>query len=463
MVKQCDVLILGAGPAGLTVGDRLTQEDISVCLIEKETEVGGLAKTLSYNNILLDIGPHILCSKEYVHDYFPDAYEYVRSLIQDDQISFEKTGQKFLEFVNVQGVHYKYPVNIMNAAKNVGIINLFKIGWDYLYSKKKYQKGGSDYESSLFSSLGPRLSNLFLMKLGEKTWGIPPRMMSENVIIRVGDFSIFDVFAKQIQNVFGSFMGKGSPVFYPTHGIGDISIAQEKRIISSECGSFEFKSQPHKISVENGRVMSVKIREESGLISEYYPKILVSSIPLSDLVNVIDPLPPEEIRRAAFNLKYRFHVCIYLCFNEDNILHEHCMYFADEEVPFVRIMEQKKFSISMLPVGVSVLCVEYLCGEFDGAWILKDEEIFEITVEWLKKLGIIENQAVVDYFTHREEHAYPLYDLEYENNLSVVRDYLNAIQNLKIIGRTGAFMYHGQYRVMRAGIQLANDIITDLS
>lgn len=459
MTENTDLLILGAGPAGLTAGYYAAKKGGNVHIIEKSQEVGGLAKTLKHGDILYDIGPHILCSREYVYDYNPQMYELIKSLADDELYEFETENHLYRESMVVGPKRYKYPISIFNAVKNVGLIGSIGIGLDYLGSLFKHAPSNT-YEEALEASLGKKLANLFLLDMGEKTWGVACNQLSADVAVRAGDFSICDVILKQLKGIAGLFSKKGSPVYYPKKGIGVICERLKEEIESSKNGIISLSTVPQKLVVENNRISSVEIRSlEKDAVVTTFPNSVISTIPVCDLLQIITPAPPENVLTAARNLRSRSLVCVCLVFEAQTILKEHCIYISDPQIPFGRVMEQNHFSKEMVPNGKTLLDIEYCCWFDDNLWKMSDSELAAYTVEWLKKLGIVTEEILVDSFIHREKGAYPVFELGYEKNLGVVKEYIDGISNLHIIGRVGSFSYIGQYKAMQMGWNLSEKIL----
>ena len=61
-----DVVIIGAGPAGLTAGYELSKSNKKVLVLEKKNQVGGLAETKVYGDYRYDIGPHRFFTKNVI-------------------------------------------------------------------------------------------------------------------------------------------------------------------------------------------------------------------------------------------------------------------------------------------------------------------------------------------------------------------------------------------------------------
>lgn len=459
-----DVLILGAGPAGLAAAFELLNADINFSIIEKEESVGGLAKTLCYKDFLLDIGPHILCTKPYVYDYNEKVFGTIKNLLGDDLIQYELLGKKYLENVQIQGKKFAYPIQVMGALTNVGMVRAMEMLSDYCkakYQSKPPQDGDASFEYAMTSQLGRSLADLFILKYSEKIWGFKCTSLSSDLAWRAGDFSLILVFKEQLSNIWKSiFSRSGHPVCYPRNGIGLICDRIKEDIERSSVGEIQLNSHPTQI-IHNGSNIIEVVACDNGELKSYFPKYLLSSIPVNQLIQLFDPAPPQEVFDAVKKLKYRSHICLYLILNRPHVLQEHCIYFPDLDIPFARIMEQKNYCDEMFPEGMTSLSIEFFCWEGDEIWESDDSHIFSLAVTELERMNIIAKTEVIDYFIHKESHAYPVYDLDYTRCLEIVRGYLSRFDNLKLIGRSGSFTYMGQYRAMEMGSDAAIAIINE--
>jgi protoporphyrinogen oxidase len=113
----------------------------------------------------------------------------------------------------------------------------------------------------------------------------------------------------------------------------------------------------------------------------------------------------------------------------------------------------------MSPPGKTSLFIEFFCWKDDEIWNMSKEDLFEVAITWLDKLDLVRREEVIDIFHIRKDNAYPVYDLNYKENLDIVKKYLDSIENLIYIGRPGRFKYTNQDHSLEMGILAARSIV----
>ena len=109
MTVDVEVLVIGAGPAGLTTAYCLTKEIRSVVVIEKDpVYVGGISRTVRYNGFMFDIGGHRFFSKA------KEVVDLWQEILPDDFIERPRLSRIFYG-----GKFYSYPLNAFQALSNL--------------------------------------------------------------------------------------------------------------------------------------------------------------------------------------------------------------------------------------------------------------------------------------------------------------------------------------------------------
>lgn len=453
------VMILGAGPAGLAAGFELLGSNISFKIIEKNSNVGGLSKTLRHGDNYFDIGPHILCSKEYIYDFNEEIYNLICDIFNNELIFYENISKPYVEKVMIDNKMYVYPIQLKNALLNVGVKRSFVFLFDYLM---RYQNDTNSekksFEDAIVRDLGKSLANLFILKYSEKIWGLKCSNLSSDLAWRVGEFSLLKVAENAIKNIFVNDRNKGSPVFYPEMGIGQICEKFKENILGSDVSNILLNAFPQKIIHDGSRIIAVVI-DINGKIQNCHPQFLISSIPIPELISQLDPPAPKEVLESINNLKYRSHVSLVLIVNKPKISCEHCIYYPDPKIPFARILEQKNYSDKMLSNNNTSLSIEFFCWDDDNIWKANKDDLLELCIHWLENMDLVHKDEIVDMFVHREKNAYPVYDIHYKKSYNIIKNYTSCLSNLKLIGRSGSFSYVGQYKSMEMGIAASRDLL----
>ena len=189
--------------------------------------------------------------------------------------------------------------------------------------------------------------------------------------------------------------------------------------------------------------------------------LVVSTIPITNLVKGLRPSPDADVLYCADKLKYRSLIFFYLMINKEQITDNHWLYFPESEHIFNRSSESKVFSEYMSPDGKTSLCIEITCDMSDDIWNAHPHELSKQIIDGLEEAGLVEKDEIIDYFVHKESHAYPIYDLSYRENLTVVMAYIKQIRNLFSIGRQGLFRYNNMDESIEIGFETAKSIISN--
>ena len=448
------VLVLGGGPAGMFCALELSKAGRMLTVVEKDDCVGGLSRTLDFNfrgeSWRTDIGPHRFFSK---NQYL---YGLIKEVLGVEWIKVDR----FTRFY-VNGRFFKYPVEIKNALLGVGPYIAFRMGFDYAVEKAKGALARDEprsFEDYVVRNFGRTLGEFNMLNYTEKIWGIPcSRINPDWAVQRIKGLSVYSTLKNAVMKSKDSPKTLVDQFYYPKNGAGMLYERIGKKV-ASEGSRILLNSQPERITHEGGRIMSVLVKTPDG-VEEFSPRQLVSSIPIMKLASLLEPKPPAEVFEALKKLRYRALVCVFILVDRPSVGRDNWVYFPDKTIPFGRVSEMKNFSRVMSPEGKTSLFVEFFCFEGDDVWNAPDENVFNIAVESLHKTGFLNGRDALKYYVLRIPGAYPVYDLEYRDNLRKVKDYLNGFANLQYIGRSGRFKYTNQDHSIEMGILAARNII----
>jgi protoporphyrinogen oxidase len=444
-----EVIILGAGPSGMAAAFELHKVGKSFILVEKTDQVGGLAKTLQYGEFRTDIGPHRFFSQnQYLYDFIED-------LLGKHWIKVDRLTRFY-----INGKFFLYPVDLKNALLNIGPYKALKIFCDYILQRIRtiyLEREPVSFEERVIWDFGRSLAELNMINYTEKIWGLPCSKISPDWSKqRIKGLSMAEMIKKAFRKSKGGPKTLINQFYYPDSGTSLIYERIKENILGNDF--IRLNSWPVKITHLDDRIVEVII-DVAGDRQTVKPEYVISSIPLTELVNLLQPKAPWEVLQAVGNLKFRSHVSLFITLNKPSVFADQWLYFPGKEIPFGRIMEPKNFSKKMAPEDKTSLLVEFFCWENDKIWNAGKEQLFELSIEWLEKLGFISPKEVMDCFIHKEKYAYPLYDLKYKEHLGKIRGYLMQFKNLQIIGRAGGFRYNNQDHALEMGIMAARSLI----
>lgn len=444
-VSEPAIVILGAGPAGMAAALQLHSAGRRFTLVEKASQVGGLAKTYRFGEFRADNGPHRFFSKN------PLLYDMIGGLLGERWIPVDR----FTRFC-IDGRFYKYPIEIHDTLSKLGWRKAARAAWDYFALEKlrPRRRSPANFEEYACSQFGRTLAEFNILRYTEKIWGLPCRELSwEWGAQRIQGLSISSMLAK-------SLLRRGGPkslvdrFYYPDEGAGLLYETIRERIE----GSNRVLLETEPVAIEHdgrSRVLRVALRSGENLEIES----LLSSIPITQFVRLLRPAAPEPVLRAGASLRFRAQVYLFITFDKPSISRDQWIYFPDPGVPFGRISEMRNFSAKMSPPGKTSLFIEFFCWEGDAVWTSSKEALAKASLGWLERFGLARASEVIDIHLIRQSNVYPVYDLGYRERLRVIEEYLDGFRNLTYMGRPGRFRYTNQDHSLEMGILAARGIL----
>ena len=441
-------IIFGAGLSGLSCAAALKRHGHEVTVIEKEHEVGGLARSFRINGYTFDYGPHFLFGEK--------VYHLIRKHYPEIDVKMLHSTKEKMFFRNK---YFNFPFDPKNILQKIerrkvpGILlemAVKKILW------KKPSNGFGNVEDWVIQAVGRRIYNY--ISLGgyiKKLYGLPPRDISQEWGIQKLKFLAKWRDANFIQLVSKSFSEGGNVkkrvIHYPGTGIDDISRkisetlqrAGGRILFNSEAICFKHRSEGVSITMRRG-----------GKEEQIEGDFVVSTIPITQLTTMLSPQPPAEIVKKVTTMRYRTLLLLYLLINKERVLDHQCIYFTEDQFFFRRITEFRHLDSSMVPAGKTSLCVEITCFEEEDISHWGKEDLSRIVIEQLEHLNYIRRNDIEGIHFLRIPYAYPVYEVHADKILAQVLAFLESYARLVSIGLQGLFHYNAMYSSILSGDEL---------
>jgi protoporphyrinogen oxidase len=441
------VVIIGAGPAGLTAGHELLKSGIKPLVLERSNHVGGLARTETYKGYRFDIGGHRFFTT------VPEVHKLWEEVLGDQFIKVPR-----LSRIYYNGRFFNYPLSLVNVVRNLGVVESLRILLSYAKACIGPARAQETFEDWVSARFGYRLYNTFFKTYTEKVWGIPCReIRADWAAQRIKGLSLISAVkgaifgARNVKSLIHEF-------HYPRLGPGQMWQRMKERI-EEEGGVVQLKTSIRRINCSGAYVQSVSV-EENGKVREIAADFFVSSMPISELVIRLHPSPPTAVLEAAHGLKYRDFIIVALVIKKPRLFPDNWIYIHTPKVRVGRIQNFKNWSMAMVPdQAKTCLGMEYFCSRGDDLWQAEDCELVQLATQEIEQLGLADAKDVEDGHVIRQPKAYPVYDGAYRGHLEVLKDFLSRFDNLQTIGRNGMHRYNNQDHSMLCGLLAARNLL----
>jgi protoporphyrinogen oxidase len=446
-----NVVVIGAGPAGLTAAYELVRLGRTCTVLEADDQVGGISRTVEREGWRFDIGGHRFFTKvkaveELWHEILPGEDFMLRPR---------------LSRIYYKGKYYDYPLKPFNALRNLGLVESMRCVGSYVWARVRSPKDQGTFEGWVTARFGRRLYQHFFKTYTEKVWGYPgSEIQADWAAQRIKNLNLFNavksaLFPKKGQSTITTLIDQFE---YPRLGPG---MMWERCRDKVEAGGSKvlMKAPVTRVRHEGGRALVVGSVTD-GAVTEHSASAVISSMPLSALVRALDPPPPSEVLAAARDLHYRDHVTVALVVPESASFPDNWVYVHDPTVKMGRIQNFGRWSPFMVKDGRACLGLEYFVFEGDEVWSMPDDELVELGKRELGLLGLVSPEAVEAGYVVRMPKAYPYYDADYKRNVDTVREWLEAnVANVHTVGRNAMHRYNNQDHSMYTAMLVVENLM----
>lgn len=504
-------VIIGAGPAGLTAAyELLTRSDIRPIVIEMSDQVGGISRTVNYRGNRIDLGGHRFFSKS---DRVMNWWLQHLSLQETDaaakggaplRVSYQGKSRELAAAPGAKGSadpdrqervmlvrnrksriyflrkFFDYPISLSaDTIRKLGLARTAGIGLSYMRRVLFPLKEQNNLEQFFINRFGDKLYRTFFKSYTEKVWGVAcTDIDAEWGAQRIKELSIWKsvkhFVKKSVSRKPAGVAQKGTETslierfLYPKYGPGQMweEVARKVREMG---GSIVMEQSVRQIEARENRLTAVVAADAQGNLSRYDADFVFSTMPIQHLVRSLQTAVPASVREVSEGLMYRDFLTVGLLLDDLKIkdetkqgrklISDNWIYIQEPDVLAGRLQIFNNWSPWMVSDPSKVwVGVEYFCNEGDSLWTRTDAEMKRLAVEELARIGMIQESAVLDSVVLRMPKAYPAYFGAY-SRFDEIRQFLDAFENLFLVGRNGMHRYNNQDHSMLTAMTAVENIL----
>lgn len=426
-LTNADLVILGAGPAGLGAAYRATKAGFKVVVLEREQHVGGLAASFCVGGVRVDHGSHRL------HPSIePRILHELRRLLGEDLQLRKRQGR-----IRIQDRWIDFPLRPGDVIRNLPVKFALGAACDAALSWTRSSREDS-FAAVILASLGPTMSEGFYFPYARKIWGLEPEDISgEQARRRVSGLSA----AKLLKRLISRETGTGRWFYYPRRGFGQV---WERLAEAAVANGAELRlGHP----VKEVCILGNGFQALSSAGEAVHAARLWSTIPLPALVRLSDPTPPKEVVAAAGALSSRAMVLVYLVLPQRPYTPFDAHYLPGSETPVTRISEPANYRDGEDPADRTVICAEIPCFAGDATWSAKDDALAELVAETLRDVDL-PSATPAACEVRRIPAAYPIYRRGYEESFRVLDAWAASCSGLLTFGRQGLHAHDNSHHAL---------------
>ena len=457
-MQGASIVIIGAGPAGLTAGYLLSKQGVPVTILESDpVYVGGIARTVRYKGYRFDIGGHRFFSKS------EEVEALWTEILPDDMLDRPRSSR-----ILYNGELFTYPLRAFDALRKLGVVESARCVLSYLHACVFPVRNATTFEDWVSNQFGKRLFSIFFKTYTEKVWGMSCKDISADwAAQRIKGLSLKTAIlnsllpatprkarSEVVKTLIETFR-------YPRLGPGMMWETCAERI-GAAGGAIHLGMRVVGCEYDRARDRWTVVGEDAQKTRHAFPADhVISSAPIRELVNAITPALPQEAVDAANALKYRDFVTVALMLRDRDTFADNWIYIHDPKVQVGRIQNFKAWSPDMVPEpGMTCYGLEYFCFRGDDLWTSSDEALRALAARELVQIGLARGDDIVDGCVVRQAKAYPVYDDDYAAHVDTVRGAIErGYPRLHLVGRNGMHKYNNQDHAMMTAMLCVRNIL----
>jgi protoporphyrinogen oxidase len=426
---SADLIVLGAGPAGLVAAWRAGRAGRSVVVLERANVVGGMAASFSVAGVRVDHGSHRLHPSTE-----PEIMADLRGLLGDDLQTRPRHGR-----LRVDDRWVEFPLRPADLAHSLPPATIARIGAEAITAPLRRRGTAASYADALRRGLGPTLYGRLYGPYAIKLWGRPGEEIDpEQARVRVRADTPWKIAGRMLRR---SADGTGRTFYYPRRGFGQIVDAVAAAAVEH---GVQLKLGAEVTEIRPGRDGVEVTTADGGVLTAGR---LFTTAPLPKLADLVSPSAPPRAVADAAKLTFRAMVLVYLVHSA------HCRwtefdatYLPDADTPISRISEPANYRVSDEdPTDRTVLCCEIPCSAdpADSVWSASPQELADLAGDTLARLGLppLRLDGPDAVHVRRLRHVYPVYERGYAAHLRGLDRWASTLPSVTTFGRLGLFAH----------------------
>ena len=434
------ILVVGAGVCGMTIAYKLVESGYDVTIIEKQAEIGGLAKTFKYNGFYFDSGPHRFFSTN------KEVMQFLNEIFHDDLITAPMRSSVYF-----LGKYYDWPLSI-RVILRLPLKILFMVFKDFFHNFFRRKKvNPQNFREYIIQKYGKTLYELDFGPYTEKFTKLPNDLIHPDWAKAGMNRAVIkeDIKMNSLSDLIKTALKPKRKVFiyYPQNGISEFH-NRLKEFIIQRGGKVLLNHKVVSFTVEHQRIVEAKLAPDN---SSLRFETVVWTAPINEISNILCVKKND--------LTYLNIIIYNFCLKGQSRSDYQWIYYVDKDIIFNRLYNTVLFSRQCAPDGYYGLCVEVTCYEEDEIWgnpaLIKSE-----VINALIKVGMIESKdEIINVYYEKLDKAYPIYKTNYRRELKENLDDLYEIANLIMAGRTGLFWYNNMDHSIENAFKVVESIL----
>ncbi|MEN9787148.1 MAG: hypothetical protein RLZZ299_2412 [Pseudomonadota bacterium] len=504
-MTQRAAVIIGAGPAGLTTAlELLRRSDIRPIVLEASGAMGGISQTAVHNGNRIDIGGHRFFSKvDRVMDWWRDilpvqgavgahaqlAYQGAARTLplgdgpdpaREDAVMLVRPRRSRIYYL---GQFFDYPVRASpDTLRKLGARRTARIAATYARARVR-PRAEHSLEDFLVNRFGTELYETFFREYTEKVWGVPcARISPEWGAQRIKGLDLgraLSHFLRQLVPAGPSDLAQKTTetslieqFLYPKLGPGQMweAVADCVRAAGGDIRT-GWRVVEVRVDATGRRATGVVAEDRDGVRHRLDAEHVVSTMPMQDLVRAMAPTarPPEDVRDVSEGLLYRDFFTVGLLVDRLALhdvvdgrrvpISDNWIYVQEPGVHVGRMQIFNNWSPWMVAdPSKTWIGLEYFCNVGDALWSRSDEALMDLAVDEADRIGILARGCVRDRCILRMPKTYPAYFGSYDR-FGTLRDWLDRVENLHLVGRNGMHRYNNQDHSMLTAMVTVDQLV----